>query len=133
MSVSSDSGLPSIDEVFGELTEDCLTFKKYLNLSKIIKKNKNKNSIYKSSEIVEKLIIKENPKFSDLPNELDRPMDRDPHAFFGGLNRSHPLRMPGESVKEKTKAKRLKGQSGEEHMGRTWKPESMIRLRQEFD
>eukprot|EP00928_Gymnodinium_smaydae_P025261 TRINITY_DN20180_c0_g4_i2.p3 TRINITY_DN20180_c0_g4~~TRINITY_DN20180_c0_g4_i2.p3 ORF type:complete len:188 (-),score=67.04 TRINITY_DN20180_c0_g4_i2:1738-2301(-) len=35
--------------------------------------------------------------------------------------------------KERTKLKRFKGQSGEDHSGRMWKPESWMKIRQEFD
>ncbi|CAK0828552.1 unnamed protein product [Prorocentrum cordatum] len=37
------------------------------------------------------------------------------------------------SVKDKTRLKRAKGQSGEDHSGRMWKPESWMKIRQEFD
>mmetsp|Transcript_54667 Transcript_54667/g.158767 ORF Transcript_54667/g.158767 Transcript_54667/m.158767 type:complete len:210 (+) Transcript_54667:15-644(+) len=39
----------------------------------------------------------------------------------------------GMSVKEKTRLKRFKGQSGEDHSGRMWKPEVWMKIRQEFD
>eukprot|EP00397_Hematodinium_sp_SG-2012_P068460 GEMP01111318.1.p1 GENE.GEMP01111318.1~~GEMP01111318.1.p1 ORF type:complete len:129 (+),score=38.27 GEMP01111318.1:264-650(+) len=37
------------------------------------------------------------------------------------------------SIKDRTKIKRIKGQSGEEHAGRTWKPDEWMKMRQEFD
>mmetsp|Transcript_115208 Transcript_115208/g.325538 ORF Transcript_115208/g.325538 Transcript_115208/m.325538 type:complete len:186 (+) Transcript_115208:107-664(+) len=39
----------------------------------------------------------------------------------------------GMTIKEKTKMKRFKGQSGEDHSGRMWKPETMMQFRAEFD
>mmetsp|Transcript_50078 Transcript_50078/g.79278 ORF Transcript_50078/g.79278 Transcript_50078/m.79278 type:complete len:172 (-) Transcript_50078:65-580(-) len=37
------------------------------------------------------------------------------------------------SVKERTRIKRLKGQSGIDHNGKVWKPEVWMKIRQEFD
>jgi len=37
------------------------------------------------------------------------------------------------TVKERTKLKRFKGQSGEDHSGRVWKPEAWMNLRAQFD
>lgn len=39
----------------------------------------------------------------------------------------------GMTTKERTKLKRAKGQSGEDHNGRTWKPEAMMQMRQDYD
>ncbi len=35
-------------------------------------------------------------------------------------------------AKERTKQKRLKGQSGEDHAGKHWKSETEMKMRQEF-
>lgn len=37
------------------------------------------------------------------------------------------------TVKERTKLKRFKGQSGEDHSGRVWKPEVWMQMRAQFD
>mmetsp|Transcript_126108 Transcript_126108/g.223342 ORF Transcript_126108/g.223342 Transcript_126108/m.223342 type:complete len:174 (+) Transcript_126108:135-656(+) len=37
------------------------------------------------------------------------------------------------SVKERTRLKRIKGQSGIDHNGRVWKPEVWMQIRQQFD
>ena len=39
----------------------------------------------------------------------------------------------GMSVQDKTKIKRMKGQSGEDHNGRVWKPQLYMDMRANYD
>jgi len=129
----SDVGikLPSVEKAFEMVDKKGLTFAKY---GDGVWKNRPKQAIAgdKSLEAVaeeethgaEACVLATDEGVQQ--NEPVRERSRSPP--------NRPFKKPEfTSVKDRTKQKRLKGQSGEDHAGRQWKPDEWMKMRQEFD
>jgi len=117
---SSDCGvrLPSVDQVFDLVEKRGLSFAKYgQKIPPAVPTVSNEPVIVKEAETAPQV----------------RPRSRSPQAKAGGEKVEKGKGKDKMSVKDRTKLKRMKGQSGEDHAGRTWKPEEWMKLRQDYD
>ncbi|EER06164.1 hypothetical protein Pmar_PMAR008296 [Perkinsus marinus ATCC 50983] len=130
------SGLPSFDSVFEAVREEDLTYKKFhaaksreIAAFDLVKE---REEARKRAEAQKR--IEESQQVTDGGKvEGDVPREESARPTFSSMSKRERQDSQRYSSKDRTRLKRFKGQSGEDHAGRSWKPELWMKMRNDYD
>jgi len=134
----SDAGtkLPSVEKAFEMVDKKGLTFAKFGDGVWGTRPKVSPDAKARTGAAIEAAASGPGQLFGIAPRPEDGNMQLEaPQARERSRSpQKMPIKKPEyASAKERTKQKRLKGQSGEDHSGRQWKPEEWMKMRQQFD
>ncbi|KAF4679839.1 hypothetical protein FOZ63_000153 [Perkinsus olseni] len=135
------SGLPSFNSIFNAVGEDDLTYKKFVasksrkiapfDLAEEREVARRRAAEQKRIEEVHQVTDGEKPLTKDIGQEGNGSPGNRP--TFNSMSKRERHDAQRYSTKDRTRLKRFKGQSGEDHAGRSWKPDVWMKMRNEYD
>eukprot|EP00933_Yihiella_yeosuensis_P013870 TRINITY_DN12650_c0_g1_i1.p2 TRINITY_DN12650_c0_g1~~TRINITY_DN12650_c0_g1_i1.p2 ORF type:complete len:186 (-),score=72.78 TRINITY_DN12650_c0_g1_i1:56-613(-) len=135
--------LPSASSAFGSMSKDSLEFKKFEANVRKQKKVRNQAMSMERVHAASAASLRSagyepaaaaTPAVPDASAESSSGTKRTIEETESGGGKGKGKDGKGKmNVKDRTKIKRMKGQSGIDHNGTTWKPEAWMTMRQQFD
>ncbi|KAF4694977.1 hypothetical protein FOZ63_009545 [Perkinsus olseni] len=135
------SGLPSFNSIFNAVGEDDLTYKKFVasKSHKIAAFDLAEEREAARRRAAEQKRIEEAHQVADGEEQLTKDVGQEGNGSpgnrptFSSMSKRERHDAQRYSTKDRTRLKRFKGQSGEDHAGRSWKPDLWMKMRNEYD
>mmetsp|Transcript_43061 Transcript_43061/g.96941 ORF Transcript_43061/g.96941 Transcript_43061/m.96941 type:complete len:169 (-) Transcript_43061:187-693(-) len=122
--------LPSAQNAFASMQEAELGFKQFA------KGREEQRRVKAAADRQDRVPAASAATLREQVGQVKRPVPEDDTDNGGdgkGGGKGKAVGKNKDSVKDRTKLKRIKGQSGLDHNGKVWKPEAWMQMRNEFD